>query len=290
MIVRVQLAVAQAGLVIAFWLVCALQTAPAQSLSAMTPECRRVKTPDIVIEVAQRTLDSMRPIAARQGNVGKAVPAAINVILVDDALQSEVDSAGCRHSSARAITPDTLLRLPIEHPGKASGELDRWSVRGICAAAASEIRCSATAIELMLAKDESSSFSPTLQYVLGHEVAHIVLGHSAASLASTAQSTSAPSRLAAALDVCSNEADAVEREDAADELALELLKQELSPVPLGMIEPSMALGPYIVGCCGPLVNQAVFSAAGHSANTFGQAWTAGNCQRITAAILAYCAG
>jgi hypothetical protein len=114
------------------------------------------------------------------------------------------------------------LRLPIEHPGKASGELDRWSVRGICAAAASEIRCSATAIELMLAKDESSSFSPTLQYVLGHEVAHIVLGHSAASLASTAQSTSAPSRLAAALDVCSNEA------DAADELALELLKQELS--------------------------------------------------------------
>jgi hypothetical protein len=232
MIVRVQLAIAQAGLAIAFLLVCALQPAPAQSLPAMTPECRRIKTPDIVNEAAQRALDSMRLFTAKQGQVGKAIPARIDVVLIDDALQSEVDSAGCRRSSERAITPDTLLRLPIEHPGKVPGELDRWSVRGICAAAASEIRCSATAIELMLAKDESSSFSPTLQYVLGHEVAHIVLGHSLGSLASTEQSTSASSsassRLAAALDVCSNEGDAVAREAAADELALKLLKQELS--------------------------------------------------------------
>src|SRR5262245_13975570 len=228
-IIRIQLVAAQAGFAIGIWLACALQPTAAQSGATMTPECRRVaKTPDIVSETAQRALESMRLTVAKEGRAGLAIPARIDVMLVEAALQGEVDSAGCRHSSGRAITPDTLLRLPIERPVKASGELDKWSVRGICTAAASQIRCSATAIELMLAKDESASFSPTLQYVLGHEVAHIVLGHPLAPLASTAQSASTSSRLGAALDVCTNEADAIAQETAADDLALKLLKQELS--------------------------------------------------------------
>ena len=199
------------------------------SAVASMPECRRIATPDIVMETAQLALEAMRARVRRApGGVSAAIPDRIDVVLVDDALKNEVDGTGCRRSSTRAIAADTLMRLSIERPSKGTGTLDRWSVGGACRAIGSHIRCSATAIELILAKDESSSFSPTLLYVLGHEVAHLVLGHTGGSMVSTPRETDASSRLSDALSACGRNQDVMAEEIAADNRALEVLGQELS--------------------------------------------------------------
>lgn len=85
----------------------------------------------------------------------------LTVYLVKDAAVDGVDSSGC---ATRAASPDE--------------QLDKLSVRGGCYIVAvdkPELRCSRAALEIFGTKDHSANQpSPTLLYVLSHELAHLL--------------------------------------------------------------------------------------------------------------------
>jgi hypothetical protein len=112
--------------------------------------------------------------------------------------------------------------------------LDEFTVRGVCTAGTNEIRCSAQALEgLRLAEGELQA-SPTLLYLLGHELGHLVLGH----VGSLAQpdptvdlSLSEAQKLARLTQACFLDRSQLEREEAADAFALGSLGAAFSEPP-----------------------------------------------------------
>lgn len=190
------------------------------------PACRVVgATPRIVTDTAELALAALQEettISVPPMSFEPDRPGSITLRLIEDALQGETDTGGCLIKGRSAIGPTTVIALNGDEPQKDERPLDVWSVRGACQAQANEIRCSRSAVELLVVQDLSGSISPTLLYVFAHELAHIALGHSRGAAADSfpGSGDARASVVEQAMRACDGDEAMRTRESEADRLAL----------------------------------------------------------------------
>lgn len=190
------------------------------------PACRVVgTTPKIVTDTAELALAALQEdttIRIPPLSFEPDRPGSITLRLIEDALRGETDAGGCLIGGRSAIGPTTVIELDGDEPQKDERPLDVWSVRGVCQAQANEIRCSRSAVELLVIQDLSGSISPTLLYIFAHELAHIALGHSRGAAADSfpGSSEASPALVERAMQACDGDDAMRKRESEADRLAL----------------------------------------------------------------------
>lgn len=206
------------------------QRSPGVALASQLPACRlSSEHAAAVADAAGRALEGARrerrlpfervavnPPAMRFGELG--------VFLVNDARAADTDSAGCVRADAKHI-----------------GEVDRWTVRGVCeVTSGTEIRCSADSLAKLIEGDPGSGPSPALFLVLAHEIAHLARGHVAsfASDAAVIDTSWDPERRLQALRMaCFVDAGARKMEDDADRDAAEQARLAFGKAPYS--EPAL---------------------------------------------------
>jgi hypothetical protein len=201
---------------------------PFTSQAAVLPDCRLDHTyNNVVASTAQRALTAFKSNGKDTGldqavanpASASATPRTLSVYVVKDAAADGVDGNGC--VTRKVAKGDTL---------------DQLSVRGGCfvkSADRSTILCSSEAVRLFAyAGENADRNNPALLYVLAHEIGHVYqkrAGEYAGSVITIQLASTPAEKLSQLRARC--EPTMTEKEQAADDYALEVLRLALPKAP-----------------------------------------------------------
>jgi hypothetical protein len=196
---------------------------PPASKEEPPPACRLAQDVPESIAIsakwALRAVAELSPLSDRHIVVNEAAQGALSIYVVNDAMEGTTDANGC----------------PITSPSVAASAkvLDRKSIRGVCEARQSDIRCSERALKELLKGEKPRSPSAGLVFLLAHELAHRALGHVGTHADNVARldHKSVRSRIEALQRGCERDHTVLEQETAADQLALRAFVQVLQGPP-----------------------------------------------------------